>query len=593
MNDIRQNIKTLRLELLQRNLDAMYISGTDPHSGEYLTDHWQIRAFISGFTGTSGIVVITQEEAGLWTDSRYFLQAADQLKGSGIKMYKLRVPDAVIPEIWLSKKLPPGSKVGFDPRTLTVSGYRALNNSLEPAGIIMIETPDIIDKIWQNRPELPNDEIYEFPTEYAGSSRKNKRELVCNELKKLDADIQIITTTDEVAWLFNLRGSDVKYNPVFTGFGVIGKGVCILFTDNAKIPSPLKIKLEKEKIKLLEYAEFYTWLKSVKESNIYIDPSAANYAVFKTVCADNQIIEGLSVISLLKAVKNPVELRGFRQAVKKDSVALTEFLYWLKQNLQSGEITEYTAGIKMAEFRSLQSGYKGESFAPIAGYKEHGAVVHYCAIEREALTLREDGILLFDSGGHYLNGTTDITRTVALGPVTERQRSDFTYVLKGLIALSEAVFPQGTRGWQIDALARTALWKNGLNYGHGTGHGIGHFLNVHEGPVSIRHDCSEIPLSSGMVFSNEPGLYREEEYGIRIENILECVKKEETEFGTFLGFETLTLFPVDINLIETKLLNGEEKKWINRYHKRVNAEIKPLLRKELHKFFDSLTTEID
>ncbi len=578
--------------MLQRNLDAFYISGTDPHSGEYLTGRWQIREFISGFTGSGGIVVITQEEAGLWTDSRYFLQATDQLKGSGIKMYKLRVPDAVTPEIWLSKKLPAGSKAGFDPLTITVSGYRIMNNILQAAGIAMVETPDIIDRIWHDRPELPKDRIYEFPAEYAGLSRREKKELVYAELKKSGADIQIITKTDELAWLFNLRGSDVPYNPVFTGYGVTGKGSCILFTDSSKIPHPLRIRLEKEKIKVAEYTEFFSWLKSLKESTIYIDPSSANFAVYKTVAADNQIKEGISAISSLKARKNKTELTGFREAVKKDSVAMTEFLYWLKQNLKSGIVTEYTAGLKIAECRSRQEGYKGESFAPIAGYNENGAVVHYSAVEREALTIREEGILLLDSGGHYLNGTTDITRTVALGAVTDRQKADFTCVLKGLIALSEVVFPQGTKGWQIDALARTSLWKNGLNYGHGTGHGIGHFLNVHEGPASIRPDYSETALSPGMVFSNEPGLYREGEYGIRIENIMECVKKTETEFGIFLGFETLTLFPIDVNLINTSLLNEEEKEWINRYHKRVNSEIKPLLRAELQEFFDSLTAEI-
>ena len=593
MNDARQNIKTLRLELLKRNLDALYISGTDPHSGEYMTKHWQIREFISGFTGSNGIIIVTQEEAGLWTDSRYFLQAAEQLKGSGIKMYKLKVSEAVTPEKWLQKKLSPGSKMGFDPRTLTLSGYRNLSKNLEAAGIHMTETYSIFDKMWPGRPELPKNEIFEFPVKYAGLSRKEKKEQVLTELKRLDADMQIITTTDELAWLFNLRGSDVLYNPVFTGYGIISKDNYTLFTDNNKIPYQLKVKLEKEKIKVAGYSDFFSQLKSLKENTVYLDPFTANYSVYSALFTNNKIKEGLSIISTLKSKKSAVELAGFREAAKKDGVALTEFLYWLKQNRESPELTEYTAGLKIAEFRNRQTGYKGESFAPIVGYGEHGAVVHYSACKTKAFQLKKEGILLVDSGGHYLNGTTDITRTFALGPVTEQQKTDFTLVLKGVISLSEAVFPRGTKGWQIDILARKSLWKHGMNYGHGTGHGIGHFLNVHEGPVSIRHDYSEIPISAGMVLSNEPGLYREGKYGIRIENMMECVKKEETEFGTFLGFETITLFPVDINLIKPELLTKEEKEWVNNYHKKVKAEIKPLLNKELHKFFESLTREID
>jgi Xaa-Pro aminopeptidase len=296
---------------------------------------------------------------------------------------------------------------------------------------------------------------------------------------------------------------------------------------------------------------------------------------------------------MLKAQKNPVELQGFREAVKKDGVALTEFLFWLKENLKTGVITEYTAANKLAEFRSLQKGYAGESFSPIVGYKEHGAMIHLSAGEKEALVLQEEGILLFDTGGHYLNGTTDITRTIALGDVSLQQKRDFTLVLKGLIALSEVKFPYGTKGWQIDVLARASLWKYGLNYGHGTGHGIGHYLNVHEGPVSIRHDYSEIPLLPGMILSNEPGIYRDGKYGIRVENIMACKKIEDTEFGTFLGFETITLFPIDINLIEVELLSEDDKNWINSYHRQVKKEIKPLLNKELWDFFDELTAEIN
>lgn len=592
MNEIRQRIKALRLELLKRNLDAWYISGTDPHNSEYLPDRWQTRAFISGFTGSYGIVVVTQEEAGLWTDSRYFIQAEEQLKGSGIKMYKLRVPDAVMPETWLLKKLEPGSKVGFDPQTLPVAAYRNLENSLKKAGISMVETPDLFEKIWENRPAMPTDLVFELKPHYTGPSRKEKKELLVAELKKYDADFQVITALDELAWMFNLRGSDISYNPVFTGFGVVGKNEWILFVDAPKVSNELKNHLEKDKITLLPYSEFLTWLKSVRGKKIFIDSGSAGYAVYSVLQPENKLVEGTSVVALLKAQKNKTELAGFREAMKKDGVALLEFLFWLRENVEKGTVTEYTAGKKLAEFRSQQKDFKGESFAPIVGYKEHGAIVHLSVNETNALSLKPEGILLFDSGGQYLQGTTDITRTVALGEVNQQQKTDFTLVLKGMIALTQARFPIGTKGCQLDILARKALWEHGLNYGHGTGHGVGHFLNVHEGPMSIRQEFNEIPIQSGMVMSNEPGLYREGEYGIRTENMIVCVEKETTEFGQFLGFETLTLCPIDTRLINFGLFSEKERNWLNNYHSEVHRQLKPLTRKELHGFLEELTKEV-
>jgi Xaa-Pro aminopeptidase len=592
MNEIRLRLKALRLEMLKRDLDAWYISGTDPHASEYLPEKWQTRAFISGFTGSYGIVVVTQEEAGLWTDSRYFLQAEEQLKGTGIKMYKLRIPDAVSPEEWLTKKLDSGSKVGFDPQTLTVAGFRSLNNLLQKKGIGTVQTPDLFEKIWDDRPEIPGDEIIELDTKYVGLSRKEKREQVALKLKDLGADFQVITALDELAWVFNLRGTDIAYNPVFTGYGAIGKNESVLFTAPSKISNELKARLEKERVEILDYTEFWDWLKSLKNRKVLIDPSSSNFAVWEALHSDNLLKEETSVISMLKAQKNETELAGFREAMKKDGAALMEVLFWLKNNIGKKEITEYTVAQKLAESRAKHPGFKGESFPPIVGYKEHGAIVHLNVGPDNALSLKAEGILLFDSGGQYLSGTTDITRTVALGGVTPQQKTDFTLVLKGMMALTMAEFPEGTKGANLDILARKVLWENGLNYGHGTGHGVGHFLNVHEGPMSIRQEFNPVPIKPGMVMSNEPGLYREGEYGIRTENMIVCVEKKETEFGQFLGFETLTLCPIDTSLIDKNLLTEKETVWLNSYHQKVREKLKPLLSKKLQAFLEELTQPV-
>lgn len=592
MNQICQRIKNLRVELLKRHLDAWYISGTDPHANEYLPDRWQTRAFISGFTGSSGNVVISHEEAGLWTDSRYFIQAEEQLKGTGIKLHKQGIPGAVSPEMWITRKLPRGSKVGLDPNTVTVSTFRKINDVLNKAGIRLVETPDLFNFIWENRPELPNEKIFELKRTLTGLTGKEKRNLLIDKLKRYDADFQVITALDELAWLFNLRGSDIPYNPVFSGFGVVGENHSFLFVNPEKLTPDIKDSLQWENIVLKTYDQFPEWLKTVKGQKVLIDPDSAGYSVFSALQAENSIVEDISPVALLKSQKNETELTGFREAMKKDGVALIEFLNWLQVNVKNGDVTEFTAGKKLAEFRSRQKYYRGESFASIVGYREHGAIVHLNVSETEAFTLKPEGILLFDSGGQYLHGTTDITRTIALGEVTERQKSDYTLVLKGMIALSGAKFPEGTKGCNLDILARKALWEQGLNYGHGTGHGVGHFLNVHEGPVSVRQELREIPLLPGMVLSNEPGIYREGEYGIRIENLLVCVEKETTGFGKFLGFETLTLCPIDTKLIDFELLSEDERIWLNRYHKQVREVLKSLVPAGLQDFLEELTREI-
>jgi Xaa-Pro aminopeptidase len=363
-----------------------------------------------------------------------------------------------------------------------------------------------------------------------------------------------------------------------------------LFAHKNKIPPEIQNQLEKEKIAVYGYDEFFSWLSELRKKKIYIDPDTVNYSVFEALeKGGNTFVEGTSIVALLKARKNKTELNGFRQAMKKDGVALVEFLFWLKQTTGRENISEYTVGRKLAEFRSKQEGFQGESFSPIVGYKSHGAIVHLTVGPDNALPVEADGVLLFDSGGQYLQGTTDITRTVALGKVTERQKKDFTLVLKGLIALTCAVFPAGTKGCHLDILARKALWENGINYGHGTGHGVGHFLNVHEGPMGIRQEFNPNTIEPGMVLSNEPAMYREGEYGIRTENMIVCVEKQETEYGKFLGFDTLTLCPIDTSLIEKQMLSPDEIQWLNEYHQKVQKELIPLIKEELKPFLNELT----
>jgi Xaa-Pro aminopeptidase len=591
MSEIKDRLAKLRAEMNKLDLDAVYISGTDPHASEYLPDSWQTRRFISGFTGSYGMVVVTKSEACLWTDTRYFLQAEEQLKGTGINMQKLRVPEAILPEEWLAENLESDSRVGADTQTVSTVLFKQFSAILSDKKIELVQIPDLFDKLWPDRPGIPETPVFELKEKYAGLSRGKKQELIAQELKKTGAELHVISTLDELAWTFNLRGSDVVYNPVFMGFGLTGKNESHLFISKNKLSDELKNQLKNEGVLLHDYNEFYAYLSEIKGRTVFIDSGTANYAIYESL-KGNKIKEDTSKVALLKARKNEVEIEGFKQAMKKDGVALVEFLHWLKSNLGKTPITEYTVGRKLAEFRAKQPGFMGESFAPIVGYKAHGAIVHLNVDEKSAFELEPDGILLFDSGGQYLQGTTDITRTVALGKVTEQQKKDFTLVLKGMIGLTRASFPYGTKGCHLDILARKPLWENNLNYGHGTGHGVGHFLNVHEGPMAIRQEYNPNNIEPGQVLSNEPAFYREGQYGIRTENMMVCVEKEESEFGRFLGFETLTLCPIDTTLIEIELLNKNEIAWLNTYHQRVRKELLPLIKDELKGFLSELTQSI-
>ncbi len=590
---IRSRISNLRLKMQEKGLDAYVIFGTDPHMSEYLPEHWQTRAFIAGFTGSAGMVVVSRNKAALWTDSRYFLQAEGQLAGTGIDLVKMRTPGHPEPAQWLKMNLQKGAVAGTDEWSVSIGQFAAMQKSLKESGIELKESGDLLNDIWPDRPALPNSLVFEHELRYACTDRKDKIKIIRGELEKSGANMQIITALDDLAWTFNLRGSDVECNPVFMAYASVSETEIILFIDNKKIPKELKNKLESEGIQIREYGGLIEYLRKLPASaKVLIDAERTNQAIRKNIAAHCTIVEGLSIPCCLKAIKSEGEIKNIRNAMRKDGVAMVEFLYWIEKNLGKVPVTEYTVAEKLNEFRSKQPEFKGISFYPIVGYKEHGAIVHFHVAEDNALPVEKDGFLLFDSGGQYSDGTTDITRTIALSELTARQKSDFTVTLKGMISLTCAKFPINTRGYHLDILARKDMWQHGLNYGHGTGHGVGYFLNVHEGPMSIRQEFNDRVIEAGMVMSNEPAMYRLGEYGLRTENMMVCVKDETTDFGEFLRFDTLTLCPIDTKAIEKSLLNPEEINWLNNYHQWVYNELEPLLNDELKDFLKEQTKPV-
>lgn len=585
---IKERIEKLRQQMKKRGIDAYYISGTDPHQSEYLPQHWQSRAFISGFTGSFGFVLITINEAALWTDSRYFLQAASQLKGTEIQLMKLRTEGTPSPEEWLGNLLPGNSITCTDARCMSYNQYRNFRLSLKNKKIELQDSNDMLSSLWTDREPLPHAPVFEHELKYAGLGRLDKIAKIRQQVRKTGAGATLITALDDLAWTFNLRGNDVMYNPVFVAYGLITDNTACLYINPEKLPSGISKKLQEEGITIKPYEAIFGDLQHLK-GTISIDPDRTNQALVKSLPMDVETIEQVSVPAMLKAVKSEIELQHIRQTMQKDGIAMISFLYWLQQTIGKQAISDYEIALKLEHFRSLQEDYQGASFHPIIGYNETGAIVHRSVTIETALPVRKEGILLFDSGGQYLTGTTDITRTVSLAEPTQQQKHDFTIALKGMISMTMARFPAGTKGCNLDILARKAMWDHGVNYGHGTCHGVGYFLNVHEGPMSIRQEYNEHPIVPGMVLSNEPGIYREGLYGIRTENMMVCVEREKTAFGQFYGFETLTLCPIDLTLIDKGLLTPDEINWIDNYHQWCYEELSPLLNGEEKAFLKVLT----
>lgn len=572
---INNRIAALRAHIAQEQIQAFIIPSTDPHLSEYVAPHWQSREWISGFTGSAGTVVVTAKDAGLWTDSRYFLQAARQLEGTCITLYKEMLPETPnIPE-FLSAHLQEGDCVGLDGKMFSAEEVEHLQKELKKSGIRIKSIADPIQLLWTDRPAMPLAPAFVYDTKYAGMSFTEKLPAVRQAMEAAGADSLLLSALDEIAWLLNIRGNDVHCNPVVVSYLLIEKDKVNYFVQPQKVTPELTEYFNVNGISVHPYEEIGDYLNSFNAHSILMNPAKTNYAIYSAIRPGCLIINGASPVALLKAIRNKQEIAGIHAAMQRDGVALVKFLKWLDEAVPAGKETEISVDKKLHTFRAAQPLYMGESFDTIAGYKEHGAIVHYEATPETDVTLKSEGFLLLDSGAQYLDGTTDITRTIALGPLTEEEKTDYTLILKGHIALAMAVFPEGTRGAQLDVLARMPIWKERMNYLHGTGHGVGHFLNVHEGPQSIRMNENPVALQPGMVTSNEPGVYKAGSHGIRTENLVLTVPAGEGMFGKYLKFETLTLCPICRKGIIKELLTAEEIGWLNDYHRTVYEKLSP------------------
>lgn len=568
-------LSALREKMQEKGIAAYIIPSQDPHMSEYVAPRWASRAYISGFDGSAGTAVITTDKAGLWTDSRYFLQASEQLAGSGIELFKMGLAETPSIAEWLKQVLPAGSKVGFDGSVFPHSEVISYGNAFEVKDLSLIGDFDLMDDVNPDRPSLPTEQIYEQELKYAGKSRTEKLSQVREAMTKNEADYHVITTLDDIAWLFNLRGSDVGFNPVFYAYSLISKDAAELFIKLDKVPDEVKSSLESDGVTISDYDDIFSRLSSIESGkSVLLDDAKINEKLYSSINSEARIINGKTISTLLKARKNSTEISGMKNAMKRDGIAMVKFLKWLDENVGEETITELSAAEKLRSLREELPLFVGESFNAISGYAEHGAIVHYAANEETQSELKPEGFYLIDSGGQYRDGTTDITRTVYLGekPTAEEKR-DYTLVLKGHIQLAMQKFPSGTRGSQLDILARQYMWNEGINYGHGTGHGVGCFMNVHEGPQSIRMDENPTPLEEGMILSNEPGIYRAGKHGIRIENIIVTTKDKTTDFGDFYKFKTITLCPIDTKAVDAKMMTAEEKAWLNDYHRWVYIDL--------------------
>jgi Xaa-Pro aminopeptidase len=570
MNSSAEKLALLRSALLQNSIDFYIIPSCDPHLGEYIPDHWQIIKWLTGFTGSAATVVITDIFAGLWTDSRYFIQAEKQLSGSGFEFVKPGAFQRNDFMDFISENAKPGDKIGIDGRIFSIASFRRLEKRLESKKVSIVMDCDLISSLWTDRPSLPFSEAFDHPVEFSGKERSVKIREVLENMSKQNADFHLLTSNDDIMWLLNIRGNDLKYSPLLLSFALIGEEQILLFIDEAKIPIKLAAEFDKLGIVILPYDEISEIVSAVTEGHsVLFNPQTTSVELFNSISKNSGSIEEISLPARLKAIKNKTEIRNIANVMVRDGVALTKFFHWFDSNHGKMQMTENSLSDKLLDFRSQQKDFLGPSFATITAFNENSASPHYNVGEGPGAEIGERGLLLVDSGGQYMGGTTDITRTIPVGIPSAQQKKDFTLILKGHINLALAKFPNGTRGYQLDFIARRAMWGSGMNFAHGTGHGVGYCLNVHEGPQSISPADNKTIIEAGMLTSDEPAIYRQGEYGIRIENLILCYEDEETEFGQFLRFDTVSLCYIEKSLIDRSLMDQKEIEWLNSYHSEV------------------------
>lgn len=586
----KEKVAALREEMQKNNVDAFIVYSADPHMSEYLPEEWQERAWLSGFLGSAGFVVITKDKAGLWTDGRYFTQAPIELAGSGIDLFKDGMEGTPNYIDWIISEIPANGKVAVNALATSHSNWELLSQKLNAKNLTLVDSP-LLKEVWKERGTPSKNPIFVHPLNRAGKSVTDKISAIRQKMEEQEVTVHVISSLDDVAWTLNLRGSDVESNPVFLGYILITKNDAILFTDLEKMEVEARKQMDESFVKMMPYEEFYNHLRTIKNENVLVSPNS-NQSIFEALKIDNKFVKAAVPGNLMKAQKNETELEGFRKVMVRDGVAMVKFLYWLTHNAGKETMNEYSIGKKLREFRAAGENFVGESFGSIIGYKDNGAMMHYSAKSEGSKEVTNDASILVDSGGQYLEGTTDITRTLALGAVSEEFKTNSTLVLQGMIRLSMVKFPKGTRGVQLDAIARLPLWMHGKDYNHGTGHGVGSFMNVHEGPQNIRKDMNPQELLVGMVVSNEPGYYLEGDYGIRHENLIAVKESETTIHGTFYEFETLTFCPFFKNDIVKEILSQDEINWLNSYHKTCEEKIAPHLEGEVKEWFLSLVSPL-
>ena len=569
-------LENLRVEMQKQKISAYILPQTDSHGSEYIAPYWQVIKSVTGFSGSAATVVITLKSAALWTDSRYFLQAEEQLKNTEFQLMRENTDNTPTVQQWLCAQLKRNEIAAADGKLFSINNFLEIKNELEKYQI-QLKNVDIISKIWQNRPEIPKKPF--FIHNNLNNAQNKLINSVLPEMEKAKIDLILLTSLDDIAWLFNIRGADIEFNPVVISYAAVDllENKSYLFVDFDKVTNEVKNEFKKHNFSLFEYKDFFNYVEKLENRKIGLDFKKVNFNVKTSISDSCEIKNIVSPTTFAKAIKTADELKGLRNAMIKDGVALVKFFRWLENEVPKGDVSELSASKKLHELRKEQKDFVSESFETIAAYGEHAAIVHYAPTEQNSLALQPQGLFLLDSGAQYLDGTTDITRTVALGDISKQQKIDYTLVLKGHIALAKIKFPQGSRGAQLDVLARQFLWQNCLNYGHGTGHGVGHFLCVHEGPQSIRMQENPTILETGMVTSNEPGIYRAGKWGIRLENLIVVENYDESDFGKYLCFNTYSLCPFDKKCIDFSLLTPDETEWLNSYHAKVFEELSPYL----------------